>query len=85
VSKKERGGSMLDNNLYNLMMQMVGENKSAWRIKTNYEQDAAGCDECLTFWKSLLEDKERYIEEIRLSKKSGREVDGDSVDGVKYA
>ena len=55
---------MLDNNLYNLMMQMVEENKSVWRIKTNYEQDAAGCDECLTFWKSLLEDKERYIEEM---------------------
>jgi transcription termination factor NusB len=55
---------MLDNNLYNLMMQMVEENKSVWRIKTNYEQDAAGCDECLSFWKRLLEDKERHIEEI---------------------
>ncbi len=53
---------MLDNNTYNLMMQLVEESQSVWRIKANYQQEAAGCDECLEFWKQLLGQKERNIE-----------------------
>lgn len=61
---------MLDNNTYNLMMQLVEESQSVWRIKTNYEQEAGSCDECLDFWKQLLVQKERNIDELeKLMKK----------------
>lgn len=55
---------MLDNNLYNLTAQLVEESRSAWRIKTSYEQDAANCSECLMLWKKLLAEKKRNIEQI---------------------
>ncbi len=55
---------MLDNNTYNLMMQLVEESKSVWRIKTDYEQQSGDCDECLTFWKQLLVQKEHNIDEL---------------------
>jgi hypothetical protein len=58
------GEIMLDNNLYNLMSQIVEESRSVWRIKTTYEQDAANCDECLSFWKKLLEQKQARIEQM---------------------
>jgi hypothetical protein len=57
---------MLDNNLYNLMMQMVEENQSLWRIMNKYKQDAAdtNCDECLAFWDKMVLDKEEHIKEL---------------------
>jgi len=55
---------MLDNKIYNLMHQLVQENKSLWRIKNEYITDTKGCDECLKFWKRLEEDKEKHVAEL---------------------
>lgn len=56
---------MLSNNLYNLMEQMTEENKSLWRIKNAYKQDAKGCAECVAFWNELAEDKEKHVKKLQ--------------------
>jgi hypothetical protein len=56
---------MIDNNLYNLMMQMIIENKSLYRIKNNYMKDAAGSQEDIEFWKKLEKDKEQHVNELK--------------------
>lgn len=61
---------MLDNNTYNLMMQLVEESKSAWRMRTLYEEEAAHCDECVQLWQRLLADKERNVDELERLVKS---------------
>lgn len=55
---------MLDNNAYNLMMQLVEENQSLWRIKKMYKKDAEGCEECLDFWEKLEKEKESRIDDL---------------------
>ena len=55
---------MLDNNTYNLMMQMVEENKSLWRIRDTYKRDSIGCDKCQAFWEKLERSKEDHIREL---------------------
>ncbi len=55
---------MLPNGLYDLMMQMVVENKSLWQIKNNYMKDAEGCAECIDFWRRMVDDKEAHIREL---------------------
>lgn len=55
---------MLDNNTYNLMMQLIEENQDLWRIKNNYIKDAGGCGECEDFWKKMVIDKEGHIDEL---------------------
>ena len=55
---------MLENHTYNLMKQLVQENKSLWRIKKNYIGDAGDCAECQTFWKKMEKDKEDHVEEL---------------------
>jgi hypothetical protein len=54
---------MLDNHFYNLMMQMIAENKSHWRIKNNYMKES-DCEECLIFWKKMEKDKENHAREL---------------------
>jgi len=56
---------MLDNNLYNLMLQMVQENKSLWRIRNEYKKDAETCEECRAFWDKLEKDKENHIQQLQ--------------------
>jgi len=56
---------MLDNELYNLMVQIVQENKSLWRIENMYRGDAQGCPECSSFWEKMKEDKENHVTELR--------------------
>jgi hypothetical protein len=56
---------MLKNDLYNLVTQLAEENKSLWRIKNMYKNDAGDCPECKTFWDKLEKDKEEHIEELR--------------------
>ncbi len=56
---------MLDNSLYNLMIQMVEENKALWRIKNMYKKDARHCDGCERFWTGLETDKERHVAELK--------------------
>ncbi len=55
---------MMENHLYNLMKQLVQENKSLWRIKKHYMEDAEGCEECQSFWKKLEEDKDAHVKEL---------------------
>ena len=56
---------MLDNSLYNLMIQMVEENKCLWRVKNMYKKDARHCDNCQKFWTDLEAEKERRVDELR--------------------
>jgi len=56
---------MLDNNAYNLMAQMVQENKSLWRIKNAYKQDAKSCGECQAFWDKFSGSKEEEVKELQ--------------------
>lgn len=55
---------MLENNTYNLMAQMVEENKSLWRIKQMYREDAQHCKECIEFWNKLERQKEDDVREL---------------------
>lgn len=56
--------TVLDNDVYNLMEQMVVESKSLWQIKHHYKEDASDCDECRRLWKKLEKDKEQHIEDL---------------------
>ena len=56
---------MVDNSLYNLMIQMVEENKSLWRAKNMYKKDARHCDNCEKFWADLEAEKEQRVDELR--------------------
>jgi len=42
---------MLNNHVYNLLLQMTEEHKSLWRIKNHYLKDAKRRKTCLAFWK----------------------------------
>lgn len=55
---------MLENHHYNLMEQLVQENKSLWRIKNNYKKDAGSCDTCSAFWDKMEKDKEEHVSEL---------------------
>lgn len=55
---------MLDNHIYNLMAQMVEENKSLWRIKDKYLTDSMDCPECQAFFQKLAQKKEEVISEL---------------------
>lgn len=52
---------MLDNNTYNLMEQLMVENRSLWRIKNNYKNDAAKDIESKQLWDFLEKDKEEIV------------------------
>lgn len=55
---------MLDNHVYNLMLQLVQENKSLWRVKNEYKKDSGGCEECKKFWQKMEKDKENHVREL---------------------
>jgi len=61
---------MLQNHIYNLMAQMVEENKSLWRIKNKYLADSTDCSECQLFFTKLAEKKEATINELLMLIKS---------------
>lgn len=52
---------MLDNNTYNLLEQLTVENKSLWRIKNNYKNDAGRDNESKQFWNFIEKDKEEIV------------------------
>ena len=61
---------MLDNNTYNIMMQLIEESQSLWRIRNDYMKDSGHCDECKEFWMKLQKDKDEHIKDLeRLLKK----------------
>lgn len=53
--------SMLDNETYDLMEQLLVENKSLWRIKNNYKADAGMDDETRQVWTRIEKDKEDLV------------------------
>ncbi|MCW3994856.1 MAG: hypothetical protein NWE98_01740 [Candidatus Bathyarchaeota archaeon] len=53
---------MLDNNTYDLMEQLLIENKSLWRIKNNYKNDAALDNETRQLWNVIEKDKEELVQ-----------------------
>lgn len=55
---------MLDNHIYNLMLQMTEENKSLWRIKNHYMGDASDCQDCKSFRQAMEKDKEDHIDKL---------------------
>ena len=56
---REKG--MLDNNTYNLMEQLIVENKSLWRIKNNYKNDSVKDKENIGIWNTIEKDKEEIV------------------------
>ena len=56
---------MNDNNLYNLMHQLTQEQKSLWRIKNHYPQDAGDNQDIKEFWMNLEKEKEQHIVDIK--------------------
>ena len=55
---------MIDNHLYNLILQMTEENKSLWRIKNHYLTDMGDCADCKAFWDMMEKDKEEHISDL---------------------
>jgi len=56
---------MLNNNTYNLMLQATQEQKSIWRMRKYYINDAGDCEESRAFWEKFLKQKEENIAEIK--------------------
>ena len=54
----------MENHVHNLVTQLAQENKSLWRIKNSYLEDAGDCGECKVFWEKMIVDKEEHIEEL---------------------
>jgi len=54
-----------NNNLYNLMAQLVQEQKSLWRIKDEYKKDAGKNKELAQFWIEVAVEKELLIEDLK--------------------
>jgi len=55
---------MMNNNEYNLMMQLTQEHLSLWRIKNEYLKDSANDEETRAFWEHLAKEKENHIEKL---------------------
>jgi predicted nuclease with TOPRIM domain len=54
----------MHNHVYNLMLQLVQEHKSLWRISNEYMKDSEDCEECKTFWQNLQKDKEAHVDKL---------------------
>ena len=55
------GKGMLDNDTYNLMEQLEIENRSLWRIKNSYKNDASTDNESKQLWSFIEKDKEEVV------------------------
>jgi hypothetical protein len=54
-----------NNNLYNVMTQLIQEQKSLWRIKNMYVKDAGTDKDIKLFWNELAKDKEEAIKILK--------------------
>lgn len=54
----------MENHVYNLIIQLAQENKSLWKIRKYYAEDAGDCGECKEFWAKMLKDKEAHVREL---------------------
>lgn len=57
---------MLNNHIYNLLMQATEEHKSLWRMKEDYIKDAEDCADCVAFWQKLEKDKTSHVAELEV-------------------
>jgi len=55
---------MLDNKVYNLMMQIIQESKSLYHIQRHYCDDSKGDKKCDEMWEELKKDKEEHINKL---------------------
>lgn len=55
---------MFDNYVYNLLIQLVEEHKSIWRIENYYIKDCGDRTEDVEFWEKMAADKEAHIKVI---------------------
>ena len=55
---------MHDDHIYNLMSQVVTEQRSLYRIKKHYVEDCIGHEADLAFWNKMIKDKEEHIAEL---------------------
>ncbi|KPJ85465.1 hypothetical protein AMJ57_02945 [Parcubacteria bacterium SG8_24] len=55
---------MIDNHTYNLILQLVQENKSLWRIENHYLGDAETCADCRELWERVKKAKEESVAEM---------------------
>jgi hypothetical protein len=53
--------SSMDNNTYNLLEQLTVENKSLWRIRNNYKNDASMDNVSKQIWSRLEKEKEENV------------------------
>ena len=53
-----------DNNMYNLMTQLVQEQKSLWRIEHDYMLDAGKDADLKQFWDDVAEEKRILIADL---------------------
>jgi hypothetical protein len=54
-----------NNNLYNLMTQLVQEQKSLWRIKNEYMKDAGKDKDLKAFWTEVATEKQVLIDDLK--------------------
>jgi hypothetical protein len=54
----------MNNHLYNLFSQLIQDRRSIYRIQKFYLKDARGCKKCVDFWKKLLQEKEKEMQEL---------------------
>lgn len=57
-------GFMHNNHGYNLMSQLITEQRSLYRIKNMYKDDAGDCQKCQDFWRKMEQDKTDHIQEL---------------------
>jgi hypothetical protein len=55
---------MLKDHYYDILSQLVTEQRSLWRIQKYYLKNSSGCKTCQNFFKKLAEDKQNHIKEI---------------------
>lgn len=55
---------MFENATYNLMVQLVQENKALYRIKHHYLTDCEGNEAEAAFWQKMEQDKTEHIQEL---------------------
>jgi hypothetical protein len=65
VKKTVANTPAYDNNLYNLMTQLVQEQKSLWRIEHEYMLDSGSDKELKVFWAEVAEEKRLLIEDLQ--------------------
>lgn len=46
------------------MSQLVTEQRSLYRIKNMYKNDAGDCQKCQDFWRKMEQDKIDHIQEL---------------------